>query len=110
MTTAKTKTVTCKDCRKKVELPSYETLHLCTACLEARIKKDALNRKKQQELEDLKAKKDGFTHFCRAAIYPKGGGDDYILAFYSRGEFTKEMAQKKFSRRGQVFDFHARPL
>lgn len=82
---------------------------LCEPCwmddFNKRCKAEEEKERKSLERQDARMLKKGYTHRVSAWVHPSGGGDDYLLDFYSKGEPTKEDVRRLLQKKGsRVFD------
>ena len=101
--------VTCKDCGKPAfDVVTVETNRkgLCEECfmtaLEADFQKAMAGEAKRMGRMDQKHKANGYSHRVDAWIHPAGGGDDYSVAIYSKGQPSDELIQKTLKRKGSA--------
>ena len=89
---------------------------LCEACFlkDLSAKYDAAKKKEAAKLArtDASMKLKGMTHRVDAWVHPSGGGDDYQMQLYVRGEPSEGLIQKELKRAGSSVrtDYAVRPL
>lgn len=77
---------------------------LCEPCWMDDFKKrcdaDAEKERRRVARQDARMVKKGYTHRISAWVHPAGGGDDYLVDFYCKGEPTKEDVAKLLRKNG----------